>query len=101
MFLFTLTLNNPDSKSVPGKEVAGRDTAANAVPPGCVKFMGTRPDAISSLAASPVSSAYLRGYWNDTPQLLSEYVTVEGRFLATFFGAFLAGSGTLEAGSRS
>src|SRR5271165_5561560 len=75
-FLFTLTLKNAAAKSEFGYVDSGSATAATATPPGCTKSIGTEPDATSSFAASPVFREYLRGYWNETPDVLSEYTTV-------------------------
>ena len=36
---FTLTLREPDLKSVPGYELPGISTAAKATPPGWTKFI--------------------------------------------------------------
>jgi hypothetical protein len=67
-----------------------------------MKFIGTGPNPFhSSFASSPVFSAYLRGYWKETPEATSLYVTVDERFFVTFFdfsaGTELAGSAGVEA----
>src|SRR5580692_10555304 len=69
--LFTLTSKNAAAKSPLGYTDVGNVTAAIATPPGCTKFIGTGSDETTSSAASPVSSEYLRRYWNETPEVLS------------------------------
>src|SRR5271169_2800820 len=64
--LFTLTLKNAVARSPLGYTDVGNVTAATATPPGCTKSIGMGSDEISLSAASPVSSEYLRGYWNET-----------------------------------
>jgi hypothetical protein len=38
------------------------------------------------LASSPVLSRYFLGYWKETPEATSLYVTVAGRFFTVFLG---------------
>src|ERR1700683_1320989 len=60
--LLTLTPKKADARSLLGYTDSGTATAASATPPGCTKSMGTGSWETSSLAAVPVSRAYLRGY---------------------------------------
>src|ERR1039458_677067 len=69
--LFTLTLKNAEARSLFGYADSGTATAATATPPGCTKSIGTGSDDTSSSAASPVFSVYFRGYWNESPEVLS------------------------------
>jgi hypothetical protein len=55
--------------------------------------MGTEPDANSSFAASPVLSAYVLGYSNETPEILSAYFKVAGALRTIFLCTGWAAAG--------